>query len=66
MGQVDGLHHDVLAAAQTNLMALEGIETSVLKQAATLINRAAKVYVLGVGIANALAQNFAYLERHGP
>ena len=61
-GQLAGLDGEVLAAAQTNLQALANhTQSQALEAAAKTINQATKVYVLGVGIANAVAHNFAYL-----
>ena len=61
LGQIHELQGDVLRASQMNLEALQAIDAQSLQDASSLINQASKVYVLGVGIANALAQNFAYL-----
>ena len=61
-GKLDGLYVQMAAAAIENvegLFASTGVNA--LKAAADEIVEARSTYVLGVGIANALARNFAYL-----
>lgn len=61
-GTLDTLKHEVLSAAEDTLRALEDSATTAdLQAAAATINAARKVYVLGVGMANPVALNFAYL-----
>ena len=61
-GQMAGLYGDIMSAASINLQSLMiDDQTHAVQAAARALNQAKKVYVLGVGIANALAQNFAYL-----
>ncbi len=61
-GTLDTLKHEVLSAAAATLRHLEvSATTTALQAAAQTIVAARKVYVLGVGMANPVALNFAYL-----
>ncbi len=61
-GKLSGLYADMAAASMTNIEGLfSATNAEALKAAADEIVEAHSTYVLGVGIANAIAQNFAYL-----
>lgn len=61
-GKLNGLYAQLASASIANIEALFSLtEVSALKAAADEIVAAQSTYVLGVGIANPLARNFAYL-----
>ena len=61
-GRLDGLYAEMAAASVENIESLfSDTNTAALKAAADEIVAAHTTYVLGVGIANALARNFTYL-----
>lgn len=61
-GKLDGLYAEMAAASIENVESLySAADAPALKAAADEIVGARATYVLGVGIANALARNFAYL-----
>ena len=61
-GKLDRLYADMAAAAIDNVESLfSGSNAKAMKAAADMIIRANCTYVLGVGIANPCARNFAYL-----
>ncbi len=61
-GKLDGLYAEMARASIANIEALySSTDTPALKAAADEIVEARTTYVLGVGIANAIARNFAYL-----
>lgn len=61
-GKLSGLYADMAAAAMANIERLySGADAESLKAAGDDIIRARATYVLGVGVNNALARNFAYL-----
>lgn len=61
-GRLDGLYAEMAAASIANIEGLfSGADASMLKKAADEIVGGRATYVLGVGIANAIARNFAYL-----
>ena len=61
-GKLDGLYADIAAASIANIEGLfSGTNAEAIKAAADEIVEARATYVLGVGIANPLARNFAYL-----
>ena len=61
-GKLAGLYANIAASSIANIEALySGSDARALKAAADEIIRARATYVLGVGIANAFAHNFAYL-----
>ncbi|MGI9408391.1 MAG: MurR/RpiR family transcriptional regulator [Hyphomicrobiaceae bacterium] len=61
-GKLDGLYAGMAAAAIENIESLYSTtDARALKAAAKDIVRARTTFVLGVGIANALTRNFAYL-----
>ncbi|MEE9587405.1 MAG: MurR/RpiR family transcriptional regulator [Hyphomicrobiaceae bacterium] len=61
-GKLDRLYADMAADAIANIENLySGTSAKTLKAAADAIVEARTTYVLGVGIANAIARNFAYL-----
>lgn len=61
-GKLSGLYADLAAAAMENIENLfSGADSAGLKAAADDIVKARATFVLGVGIANPFARNFAYL-----
>ncbi|NNE21243.1 MAG: MurR/RpiR family transcriptional regulator [Rhizobiales bacterium] len=61
-GKLSGLYADIAAASIANIEGLfSGTDAHAIKTAADEIVAARTTYVLGVGIANPLARNFAYL-----
>ena len=61
-GKLDGLFADMAADSMGNIEALfQGTDAKALTAAANAIVKARATYVLGVGIAHALARNFSYL-----
>ncbi len=61
-GKLAGLYADIAAASIANIEGLfSGTDAAAIKAAADDIVAARATYVLGVGIANPLARNFAYL-----
>lgn len=61
-GRLDGLYAEMAAASLANIEKLfSGSGAEAIKAAADEIVEARATYVLGVGIANAIARNFAYL-----
>ena len=61
-GKLDGLYRDMAGASMDNLSGLySGSDADKLRLAADEIVGARTTFVLGVGLINALARNFAYL-----
>ncbi|MGI9462833.1 MAG: MurR/RpiR family transcriptional regulator [Aestuariivirgaceae bacterium] len=61
-GKLSGLYGEIAAASIANIEGLfSGTDAAAIKAAADEIVEARATYVLGVGIANPLARNFAYL-----
>ena len=61
-GKLSGLYAEIAAASIANIEGLfSGTDAETIKAAADEIVAARTTYVLGVGIANPLARNFAYL-----
>lgn len=65
-GQLGALYKDMAEAAIRNIEeSFSGIDEAALRKAARAIWKARKVYVLGVGVNSANAQNFTYLASTG-